>query len=307
MQLPRGRQLPAALLALVLAAVDAQVDLPLANYFRRRCLHSVAVSGGHLYVHGGELSQFVEGVEDVEPAGRDSRPNNVTVSYPLGLAWDNATVAGKTVKNPGPTLKNFALWSDPATGALYSWGGEGPYGNQNGARNKTLWQFTPDGAGGGAWATKGPANPDAFLDIRRNTRGAAAVCAGKGYYLGGAAGPATDADARRLMATPGLLSYDLATGAWRNETAPDMAQTTQAGEALCAPFGGGGGVLVFVGGIYTAVDDTTAQRQLAMDRITVYNPATSEWLSQKATGEIPDQRSWHCAAGVAGPNGTYEM
>jgi len=266
---------------------------------------TVAILDDRLYIEGGEISQFVNGIPD--PGPNYSRPVNTTVSLPLATAWTNATVQLTAIsQHPNPSLKNFALWTDPATKTLVSWGGDGPYGNVSGARNKTAWVFKPDGSGGGAWTTRGPANPEAFLGVTRNTQGAQAVCRGKGYYLGGWAGPATDSNLRRIVPTPGMLVYDLASGGWTNETAPAVMQTIQEGEALCAPFGGGG-VLAVVGGLYSSPTDYLAVRQVAMNEVNIYDPDKKEWHTQATTGDIPDQRSWFCAAGVQGKNGTYEM
>ena len=304
-----------------------QVEIPIPSYYRRRALHSsiypppsaktpscqltapsVAILNDRLYIEGGEITQFVDGNPD--PGPNNSRPVNTTVSLPLATPWTNATVQLTAMaQHPNPQLKNFALWTDPATKTLVSWGGEGPYGNTSGARNKTVWTFTPDGGGGGgggAWATRGPANPETFLAVSRNTQGAQAVCRGKGYYVGGWAGPATDANVRRNTPTPGMVVYDLAAGSWANETAPPVMMTLQEGEAHCVPFGGGG-VLAVLGGIYSSPTDYVATRQVSMNEVHIYDPGKREWYTQPTTGDIPDQRVFFCSAGVQGKNGTYEM
>lgn len=68
-------------------------------------------------------------------------------------------------------------------------------------------------------------------------------------------------------------------------------------------FGSGEGIVVLLGGI---VFETQTMRSMA--EIVVFDPATQQWYSQTATGDIPDVRRKICITGAQGTNtSTYEM
>lgn len=75
------------------------------------------------------------------------------------------------------------------------------------------------------------------------------------------------------------------------------------GRAFYVPvFGSGQGIVVAIGGRV----ENSAMRDMAV--ITLFDPATQEWYTQTATGDIPSPKEFFCITGAQSTNGsTYEM
>lgn len=292
-----------------------QVDLPSKNDFIRRALHSIAVLGNYLYIEGGEVSANVNGSH---LPGYDTRSFSITASLPLDKSWTDVSLSSdfKSIQKNGiiPTVKFFTLWVDEARNQIFSWGGDGPIGSDLkgpdllGARNHTLWRLAPDGRGNGNWGSSSPNNPAVFDNIWRNAGGYSTVCGGRGYYMGGVANPSTDVRVKIGVSTPGLLTYDLTTNNWTNDTIPQSLGARRDGNGHCLPFGGDRGMLLFLGGISAAPADPHSFEWVDMTRMTIYDPESKVWFEQPTTStEVPPKRRFFCSAGVKGQNGTYEI
>ena len=233
---------------------------------------------------------------------------NITQSIPLDQKWTNSTLSIKSIKRIAPNGKNSALWADHKSNSVYSWGGDAPYPDTiaKGADNKNLWAFTPDGKGGGSWASRAANNPAVFLGIRRGAYGISASCNGVGFVLGGRANPYTDSSLRSEISMPGLIMYNMGSGNWENRTATGNYETAMAGEAMCLPFGPNG-LVMFLGGAFSSLTDPYQLSPINFNNVTFYDPVANIWYSQTTTGSQPDQRQYFCSTGVAGPNGTFEM
>ncbi|EHA55848.1 hypothetical protein MGG_12441 [Pyricularia oryzae 70-15] len=302
--------------------------------FLRRGEIQVAVVGNHLYIEGGEVSRKSNGQAE------DAKMVNNTYSIPLDSAWTNKTVA-LTETNMNDTLspvKFFSLWTDDQANPkkMYRWGGEGPQMKIfEEARNPRLGLFSPDGNGGGSWATEDLPKPRM---IARVTGASSTSCNGVGFSLGGWGNPGTDRDIfRGNVPVPGLITYDMSSGSWANESAlPFSTYGTHAwGSAVCLPSlgsssGGGGngssvsgrpgGLVFFLGGDVTgptfAADASDANpesalrtdgdRSLTFDKIAFYDQGAKKWHSQTATGDLPPPRRRFCAV-AASSAGSHEI
>lgn len=212
-------------------------------------------------------------------------------------------------KDSNPAVNAPRLWVDEARNRIVSWSGDGP--THDGARNRSLWDLAPDGSGGGSW-TRGKQSGGIF----RNAGGLSTTCGGRGYLVGGWFGEKTDDRATRgagYTSTPGLVTYDLATGEWANETVPkEFYPNRRDGQAQCLPFGGpqGSGLPLFLGGADFTPTQPYEQNLLSLDRVTIYDPARKAWYEQRTTGGPPERRRLFCSAGQvsSGKNlSTYEM
>lgn len=290
---------------------------------------TVAVLGDYLFIEGGQINQYINGVADTVESrqgkltgclglrvGEDDSDSelvsvNETASIPLSSTWTNNTVSIKSFKRTTPNAKSSALWPDPANNKLYAWGGR-TYNNQTEADKAQLWAFAPDEKGAGVWAPSNPSNPAVFAPIIRTTLGVYTTCKGVGYYLGGEASQYTDGRLKidDYALPPGLLSYNMSTAIWTNHTkVPSPYATLMHGRAECIPFGDQG-LVAFFGGGHRQLNRADSFEPLSFNTISFFNPSTDEWQSQHTTsdsGEFPATRSSFCSVGVAGLNNTFEM
>jgi Kelch motif len=149
------------------------------------------------------------------------------------------------------------------------------------------------------------------------TRPAAAVGAhgnGTGYLLGGYRTAGTTpalADTQGFIPIPGIVSYDIQTGIWKNESALGLSAygTAMYGQMQFVPNVGSEGLLIVVGGSTSdAVRWTdTGSNYISLQNIIIFDPATGSWHNQTASGTIPNALERICSVGVQGDNGTYEI
>ncbi|KAH7251349.1 hypothetical protein BKA59DRAFT_452591 [Fusarium tricinctum] len=127
------------------------------------------------------------------------------------------------------------LWVDDKRSSVFSWGGQGSYGNVSTVSDHHLWVLNKDGYGKGSWFTQDPPN-SVFRSSYRTVRGASATCHGVGYYLGGYAESNTDdriTEGSRVF--DGLLTYNMSTQKWTNESIEALGYATWSGTATCIP------------------------------------------------------------------------
>lgn len=241
---------------------------------------------------------------------------NETLSLSLKESWVNSTVRIQALKQDAPSFSKAALWRSPDQKSAYWWGGHVYAGKP--AVKDGLWQFTADGegAGGGAWRLANTANRDFLLGLPRTTGASTAVCKEKALYLGGFESGMTDRgyeDTGRHP-VPGLVSYDMEKQTWDNvSAAPGFNDrgTSIYGAGACAENFGSRGLFFSIGGNKANPDkgfsDNTSNILINTTVLNFYDVARNTWHSQQTTGDKPPPRDRHCAAGVAGPNGTYEM
>lgn len=184
---------------------------------------------------------------------------NKTLSISLKESWNsaNAKINSMPKAQNVPRSSNAVLWADSATNSLYTWGGNrSPQTNSD--SQEELWRLAADGNGGGVWS---PVKGESHLI---QTEGAAHVVAGAmGYALGGVAYSADS-----MLAETGLISYNMETGEWKNETAPiGQYGTMLNGKAEYVPFGDEGMVL-FLGGAQSTVANASEMTEYSFNNLT---------------------------------------
>lgn len=282
----------------------------------------VTVLGDYLYLVGGRISEYSNGVR---PGNNDWFAFASSYAVSLAHSWDNATVETvPSVWGPSHFVDFSALWADEEGDVLYRWGGRDTYGRRVPSdvqgRNEapTLWRFTADGGGSGKWEAAG-APPLSTIsgsgdDVYAAAQGGWATCGRKGLMAGGIAFAATDA---RLdedeAAEPGMVVYDLDSHSWEKESTATLNWPE--------------GTLVNTAGVCLEKDDHLASHPLffvlggtkrsrrsfeeldvrPFDNITFFDTESRTWHWQEARGQVPRSRERFCAAGQRGHNGTYEM
>ena len=193
---------------------------------------------------------------------------------------------------------------------FYAWGGEASQQNTSQTNNRKLWAFTGSDTGDGTWEIQRPANPSVFNTFWRSTAAANAVCGNVGYYLNGYATYLSDSHVNGLdVAVPGLLTYDMTTSTWANESTLDaLGYVVWSGTGTCIPHAGSKGAVIFLGGQKSLPHASAMEWDwVYMSNITMYDPETKTWLWQETTGDTPPPRYNFCSVGVPGTNGTFEM
>lgn len=214
-------------------------------------------------------------------------------------------------KGEAPVLIREAMWTDEARQLIYMWGDvEGAVSTH--VNDTYTWELTGDGIGGGFWEWENLESPSQIAGLQQASAGAAATCYNTGFNLGGQ----TTTQNGTVIFVPGLLTYNMSSHTWSNESAaPFTTHGTSVGaEAVCLPDFGPRGLILFLGGI-TSVGDNLLESLFALfrspgvafDNLTVYDPFTREWYWQTTTGNRPTPRHEFCAVGVQGPQNTYEM
>lgn len=284
---------------------------------------AVAVVGDYLYIDGGEItrtvSRFTNGSADTSSTTCRLAPLNMTdattdmilvndtLSLPLASSWTNSSLTLKTTRKTAPVFNRASLWT--SNGSVYMWGGQGPFDHP--PKGQDLWRFKTDGAGGGSWSIQEPSNKDVFLGLKRTTGAASAVCGDVGFHLGGLHSPATDPNIKGRSLTPGLLSYDMGTRTWTNQSAVGYNNfgTSVYGSATCVSNFGKKGLFLPLGGAVASSGAYKGDGSELMDLETVkfYDLSSDTWYSQLTSGEVPRPRSRFCVAGAVSANNTYEM
>lgn len=297
------------LLATTAVLVAAQEEIPSVDDLRGRALGTIAVLGDYIYFEGGEISQFIDNKEDPY----QSRPSNVTWSLSIKDSWTNETVNFKEIsRGDKPIVKDPSIWADTKQNKLYQWDGQGPWGDQEGAKDPRPWCLEASGDGDGEWMMGKVQSPDVYSKIVRNIRSATTVCGRKGYAVGGYANLYSDedVDSNDGVPTPGMLTFDLDSNKWTNQSiasvAPPYGSLFRA-KAECVTGFGDIPYVMTIGGKSSAPDQVELGDGISMRNITFYDTENDKWLWQITSGGEPKARWDHCMAGVEGPDGTYEM
>ncbi|KAF5254883.1 hypothetical protein FANTH_379 [Fusarium anthophilum] len=279
-------------------------QLPANDDFIRRSLLSVAVLDDYLYIDGGEVSSDLDNSR--------STAVSLTLSIPLDESWTNDTVAfTESAKGPSPYLKQPALWVDEERSMIYSWGGQGSYKNTSAAGDHHLYAFEADD-GKGRWSIHDPDDDTLFSSLYRSVRGAYTTCHGVGYHLGGYGERRTDerfTDGSYVeRPLDGLLTYNITTQKWTNESTKALDYVTWSGRATCIPSISSSGLLIFMGGAKVKTPSFRNESEpVSFTNITIYDPSSKEWYYQQTSGVSPDPRVDFCSVGVQGRNNTYEI
>lgn len=242
---------------------------------------------------------------------------NSTLSLPLKSSWKTSSAPLNVInKGSAPTVKQPALWPSPDGKTIYSWGGEGPWADEAGAKNRSLWAFTPDSFGGGTWGVQQPASANSFAAIHRTGRALYTSCGQTGLSVSGFGVANTDEffpDSRKEIPVSGLITYEMDSRTWSNKTAVPALQPQYGwlwGAGTCMPPRNKTDHLAFfLGGAKTSSTSTSIDFPKLADfsNVTFYDPKADRWYWQTTTGTAPRGRTLHCAVGVSGKNDTYEI
>lgn len=285
--------------------LESRDSLPfLGSNFINLAFHASIVVDNTLYIDGGEINWKVNG----EPQGVATL--NSTLSIDLSQSWNPSTVAFQSFPKDGPSdLVLGSLWEGGDGKSFYAFGGSpshAPYANSS-VPSTSFWQFS-----NGAWRSVDE-DANSFPSATRPASGLAASGNGVGYMLGGF-DSLVQGLSQGYVPLPGIVSYNMTSGAWSNESALGFSydSTAFSGAMKFLPNFGSNGLLVAMGGEISKPSywSDEGQNMLSFSNISVYDPYTRTWYWQSATGgpgDIPVGSSMFCAVGAQSSDSTYEM
>jgi hypothetical protein len=177
----------------------------------------------------------------------------------------------------------------------------------------SIWTFTPDNTGSGAWDERYRPTDSIFTNLTRTYGSGFAFTPGAAYILGGYISSWTSPQTANLpsaLLVPGLTSFTFKDSSWSNVSSAGYSAFGFAngpGMHFVSSYGKAG-VLVILGG-----DDPTSPNSIAgsalrgMENVTVYDIYNQLWYHQAATGDVPESKFGFCIVGAQGDNNTYEM
>ena len=220
----------------------------------------------------------------------------------MSKSWTNNSVPFILVNKTGtsPTLNNEKLWPSNDNKSCFVFGGAQSYTlNVYSPPDVELWQFTLNNTGSGVWTQFHPEN---MGGLTRPDLAAAATVDNTGFIIGGHmdshSSQASLGDSG-YEAIPGIVSYNITSGVFSNDTAPANVTNTF---LASVPNFGPSGLLISTGhGEYSATEPNY------ITNVTIYEPLGKTWHTQSTTGNSPAVRDSACTVGLPGDNGTYEM
>ena len=169
--------------------------------------------------------------------------------------------------------------------------------------NISIWTFTPDRAGSGAWNNVLPVGSKALASINRPEQVFQASGDDSAWILGGFdehGGPG------QYPYLPSMVQFNMSSRTVTNISDPAYLIASGAvdnGEMHYVPSFGPRGIFIAMGG------DTIQHIPglISFDTVAVFDPTQKEWFNQTTTGSPPTARLEFCTAGINSTSGTYEM
>ena len=263
--------------------------------------------GDHLYIDGGEV--FFTSNNTIK-----SLPVNSTYSIDLSASWKNDSVVLHPIDktSPPPSLNDGSLVPDPSGTSFYQWNGKVSqaldYTLLPGPTKANLWQFRVDG-NGGEWSLVTSTN------LKRLVRSASTQGNGTAYFLGGFGDWRTDlayySDVSLRHPGGGLVTYEIQSQTWSNESIADYAPTGWSFDASLHYIENltSHGLLLAMGGATAAPGNlkSGAEYPNPYSYVSLYDTAAKKWYNQSTSGDVPSRRYDPCSVGIPGDDGTFEV
>ncbi|KAB8201654.1 hypothetical protein BDV34DRAFT_202273 [Aspergillus parasiticus] len=244
--------------------------------------HQTAVIDRKLYIDGGfvnynPLTEYPDNATNTALLYADFDVNN----QGMPAVYNNLTKP-----TDAPDVNGGILWPDTVNKMIYLYGGEYSQGTPG---NFSLWSYD---ALYNKWQTVSADSTQA--GIKRASYGAGvtiqdrAVAFYYGGWLSNTSVPNWGSQSPNALST--MLQYDMLGNTWTNSSGPDTIGRAE-GSMVYIP--ASDGMLVYIGGVQSANNGTTIGQP--MDEILLYDISGSRWYTQKATGDVPEQRRKFCA------------
>lgn len=260
-----------------------------------------------MYIDGGEI-YYIDGNNTIVRV-----PTASTYSIDMSSSWTNETVSMTEIQKDvdGIHLSAPNLFHSLDNTSFYSYNGDKmPSYDPNPVPANKLYKFTADGSGSGQWSEDNSFyTADSNFTQLSRVGGAASACGPDTCYaMGGWRNGNTNAGLQISLPAAGLVSYNMTSDVWNNETLPSTTFTGawSGGQLLFTDIAGDQGMLIAMGG--SVGGQTTVD--LSFDYVYLYDIASKNWYKQQTTGSIPATHGGMCTVGLRGDdsvNSTYEV
>ncbi|KAL9629854.1 MAG: hypothetical protein Q9204_005044 [Flavoplaca sp. TL-2023a] len=174
-------------------------NVPALENFLRRSYHSSTTVGDFVYIDGGEVLQLPTNNDNGAPTGK------LAPTIRLSLRLEENKASSTAADRIPPDV--------------------------------SCWQFTADGAGGGLWDMFSPADDSIFHQLTRPDSASGATVDNTGFILKGVASARTSPETLYYsgrVPIPGIVSFNITSNLWQNDTMPQYVENLSAPEGLLA-------------------------------------------------------------------------
>ncbi|KAL9610097.1 MAG: hypothetical protein Q9167_005176 [Letrouitia subvulpina] len=222
----------------------------------------------------------------------------------MTTSWAPDNVQVHAFSKTGPIFNGEVLWPSQDNTTFYSFGGEVSYILQDPYITPvSTWQFTSSGSGEGDWKEFEPPNNSEFFRLTRPMQALGAVVDNTGFIIGGYESFRSSPETAGLwgkVQIPGIASFNMSSGVWKNATLPDEL-VQYWGFAAGVPIYGPRGLIIMAGSsfMYGGQDNlgsggslTTEQidANKALDEVFVLSLPAFRWFKANYTAEKPRYR-----------------
>lgn len=201
-----------------------------------------------------------------------------------------------------PSANGAVLWPDPVNKRLYQFGGEFADTSPPPLQGLHAYDLLSD-----TWDHFTLSDKERAASIRRTSYGAGVSIPerGEGYWYGGwLSNSSEEGWEGPRAATSYMIKYEMDTNRWTNTSGPDSVGRAE-GAIVYIP-AGDAGLLVYMGGVMDSGNGSVSWQP--MDEILVYDVLSFKWYKQKASGDVPEERSRFCAGVTwAEDRSSYDM
>lgn len=245
------------------------------------------------------------------PMLKFSATASTLLSIDLSQNWTNATVVFNSNPKPDgvPNLDGPSLWYHDQEDILYAGftGTNTMFGSEpRDLPPLSLWTFSPDGAGSGAWDEIINASFPVWGSLTRPIFPLQAYDSNSAWILGGDNLPSTST----IPIGESIVRFNMESRTFQNSTIQccNATKGIAGGAMQYVPSFGPEGLFVIMGGKNGNTYGTDgAHTLIEFATVSVFDPAKQEWWNQTTTGSEPSPRIQFCTAGINSTNGTYEM
>ncbi|CAH0027119.1 unnamed protein product [Clonostachys rhizophaga] len=265
----------------------------------------VAILGDYLFVDGGDISEYIDGVKD---SGRNvSEAVKNTTLIPLNSKWTPSNVHNlyRYAEYPAEIqpARDHILWTNRDKNELYRWAGGPSRGYSIKDRvDNSMGVLAAAGKEGMQWKITS-ANDQAHPPGKD---GAPTSCDGLGLYFGGYTTENTVKDNRDYIIFEGVLVYNMSESTWRrsiNNTMDLRGRRHEMGEAVCIEGLLDSPLALVLGGAWK--NESGIARPNYFSQVTLYDPVNDMWYAQQTIGAEPLNRNDFCAVGAKSQTGTF--
>lgn len=233
------------------------------------------------------------------------------MAFDLSTSWSTNSVSPVlSNKTESVTLaRKPDMWYDPIADTVYSMGGYAYTFGGQWWRDDTpvsLWGFKPQSNGAVEWQEKPWSPKQGATNLSSNIVGGLTVSSSNTHYnLGGSILLEPKLASDKAQSLQEIVSYNFTTQTWTNQSVPERYALY--GEGQYIENYGPEGIILFLGGQWSAETTETKENLKALDTILIYDIQSKKFYEQKASN-APSPCTQFCSVGAStADNSSYEM